>query len=306
VPDPLVEQLRVACVGTVAAEAPLAPMTTLRVGGAARVLVTAESDADLTAVAVASDAHGVPVLVLGRGSNMLVADTGWSGIALILGRGFRGIDVTASPDGGATVRVGAGEPLPAVAVMTGAEGLGGFAWGVGVPGTVGGAVRMNAGAHQGEMADVLVEVDLFRRSSRTRESWPVALLGLGYRSSSMPSDALVVSATLQLPPAAAGEVKAELAEVRRWRQEHQPLEHPNCGSVWRNPVGDAAGRLIDAAGLRGHRVGGAMVSPKHANFVTTEPGGTAADVLAVMEHVHATVLGAYGVDLVSELVVVGR
>ena len=305
-PDALFEQLRATCEGSVAADAPLASMTTLRVGGAARVLVTAESDEDLAAVSIAADDHHVPVLLIGRGSNMLVADEGWPGIALVLGRGFRGIEVERAPDGGATVRAGAGEPLPAVAVMTGAEGLGGFAWGIGVPGTVGGAVWMNAGAHQGEMADVLVEVDLFRRTSRTRETWPVALLGLGYRSSSMPSDALVVSATVQLAPADRDEVKAALAEVRRWRQEHQPLEHPNCGSVFRNPPGDAAGRLIDTAGLRGYQVGGAMVSTKHANFIITETGGTAADVEAVVAHVHATVLAVHGVDLISELVVVGR
>ncbi len=304
--DPLVDQLTAACVGAVTGDASLAGMTTLRVGGNARVLVRAECDDDLAAVGAAAEQHGVGVLVLGRGSNLLVADAGWPGIALVLGNGFRGIEVVPRAGGGAVVTAGAGEPLPAVAVMTGAEGLGGFAWGVGVPGTVGGAVVMNAGAHGGELSDVLVEADLFRLRSRTRETWPAELLGLGYRSSSLPADALVVSATVVLAAADAESVKAELAEVRRWRQEHQPLEHPNCGSVFRNPPGDAAGRLIDDAGLRGLQIGGAQVSTKHANFITTGPGATASDVLEVLAAVHARVLEVHGVDLVSELVVVGR
>ena len=130
------------------------------------------------------------------------------------------------------------------------------------------------------------------------------MLGFGYRRTSLPSDAIVVAVTLDLPTADAAEERATIDEVRRWRRTHQPLEHPNCGSVFRNPPGDAAGRLIDAAGLRGLRHGGARVSEKHANFVVTEPGATAADVLAVVEDVRDRVAAAHGVELVSELVVV--
>lgn len=303
--DRLVDDLERRCVGAVEAGASLAPLTTLRVGGDARVLVTAETDDDLVAVAEVADAHGVAVLVVGRGSNMLVPDTGWPGIALVLGKGFAGTEVSPDPDGGALVHVGAAEPMPRLAVTVAGEGLGLMAWAVGVPGSVGGGVRMNAGAHGGDMADVVVEVEVFRLGTRVREVWPADLVGFGYRHTALPGDAVVVATTLRLPDADPEEERAALAEIRRWRREHQPLEHPNCGSVFRNPPGDAAGRLIDVTGLRGLRHGGARVSEKHANFIVTEPGATAGDVLAVLEEVRRRVADEHGIELVSELVVVG-
>ncbi len=303
--DPLTEQLRDACEGDVTGGASLADSTTLRVGGAARVLVEAESDEDLRAVARAADEHEVPVLVVGRGSNMLVADEGWPGIALVLGRGLRGIEIEPLTGGGGRVIAGGAEPLPVVAARTADAGLGGFAWGAGVPGTIGGAVRMNAGAHEGEMVDVLVEADLFRLGSRSRETWPVEQLGLGYRSSELPRDAIVVAATLELPAADPDEVKEQISAVRAWRRKHQPINEPNCGSVFVNPPGDSAGRLIDAAGLRGLQHGGAQVSERHANFIVTSPGATAADVMELIRTVHDAILEQHGIDLRSELVVVG-
>ena len=155
------------------------------------------------------------------------------------------------------------------------------------------------------MASALVEAELFRLGAGVREVWPVAQLGLRYRGSSLPSDAVVVAATLALPVADREEVRAEVAEVRRWRREHQPINLPNCGSVFVNPDGDAAGRLLDDVGLRGVRHGGAQVSELHANFIVTEPGATAADVLALKDRMHDAVLERHGIDLRSELVVVG-
>lgn len=301
----VVEELAAACTGAVTGDASLAGHTTLRVGGPARVLVEAEGDADLAAVGRAADEHDLPVLVVGRGSNMLVTDAGWSGIAVVLGRGLRACDIVET-EGGGRVHVGGAEPLPVVAVRTAAAGLGGFAWGAGVPGTIGGAVRMNAGAHGGEMVDVLVEAELFRLGSRTREVWPADQLGLAYRSSQLPSDAVVVAATLELPSASPEQVRAEIDEVRDWRREHQPINQPNCGSVFVNPDGDSAGRLIDASGLRGLEHGGAQVSELHANFIVTTPDATASDVLELIRIVHDTVLEEHGVDLRSELVVVGQ
>lgn len=302
--DPVVTELAAACTGQVTGAASLAGHTTLRVGGAARVLVEAAADEDLAAVGRAAEEHDLPVLVVGRGSNMLVGDDGWPGIAVVLGRPYRGIEIDHHDDG-ARVRAGAAEPLPVLAVRTADAGLGGFAWGAGVPGTVGGAVCMNAGAHGGEVVDVLVEAELFRLHSGTCEVWPAADLGLAYRSSQLPDDAVVTAAVIELPAADEDEVRAEIDHVRSWRREHQPINEPNCGSVFVNPDGDSAGRLIDVAGLRGHQHGGARVSERHANFIVTEPGATAEDVLAVVRHVHATVLREHGVDLRSELVVVG-
>lgn len=302
--DALVEQLRGACTGAVTADAALAACTTLKVGGPARVLVEAQHDADLAAVGAAAATHGVEVLVVGRGSNMLVADAGWDGVAVLLGRGFRGVAEEVDADGG-TVVVGAAEPMPALAVRLAGAGLGGFAWAAGVPGTVGGSVRMNAGAHDGEMVDHLVAADLVRLSTGVREVWPAELLGLGYRSSRLPSDAVVVAATLRLPRADAEQVREEISAVRAWRREHQPINEPNCGSVFTNPPGDSAGRLIDTAGGKELVRGGARVSSRHANFITTSPGATADDVLQLLHAVRARVEEVHGVRLHPEVSVVG-
>lgn len=298
--DPLVAELRAAGITQVLPGASLAALTTLRVGGPARVLVVVEHDADLAAVGRAVRGHGVPWLVVGRGSNLLLPDDGWPGVAVQLGRGFRGLELGATPDG--DVRIGAAEPLPTAAVRLADAGYAGFAWACAVPGTLGGAVRMNAGAHGGEMADHLVEAELLRLSSGVREVWPVATLGLAYRHSILPDDAVVVAATLRLNRGDPAAVRAEIAEIRTWRRTHQPLNQPNCGSVFTNPPGESAGRLIDAAGGKDVRVGGAQVSERHANFVVTRPGATASDVLAVIAEVQRRVREHAGITLRAEVV----
>lgn len=299
-PDPLVQELRAAGIEQVLPGASLAALTTLRVGGPARTLVVAESDGDLAAVGRAASGHGVPWIVVGRGSNLLIPDTGWPGVAIQLGRGFRGLEFGATPDG--DVRIGAAEPLPTAAVRVADAGYAGFSWACAVPGTLGGAVRMNAGAHGGEMADHLVEAELVRLRSGVREIWPVAMLGLAYRSSLLPDDAVVVAATLRLPVGEPSAIRAEIAEIRAWRRTHQPLNEPNCGSVFTNPPGDSAGRLIEAAGGKDIRVGGAQVSARHANFIVTRPGATASDVLAVISEVQRRVREHAGITLTTEVV----
>jgi len=294
--DPVVEELTARCRGEVRGEAALAPGTTLKVGGAARVLVEAQHDPDLAAVGVVARDHGLPWTVVGRGSNLLVADAGWPGVAILLGRGYRGLEPQ-----GPRIRVGAAEPLPSLAVQLADAGYTGFAWACSVPGSIGGAVRMNAGAHGRSMVDHLVEVELVRLGTGTREHWPADLLGLAYRSSELPSDAVVVAATLELEAGDPSEERARIAEIRAWRREHQPLNQPNCGSVFTNPPGDSAGRLIDAAGLKGMRVGGAEVSTRHANFIVTRPGATATDVATVIALVQAEVAARFGVDLHPEV-----
>jgi UDP-N-acetylmuramate dehydrogenase len=300
-PDPVLDALTTAVVGEVRAEASLAELTTLRVGGRARVLVTAERDEDLAAIGRVCREHGLPWAVVGRGSNLLVSDDGWPGIAIQLGRGFRGLEI----DGG-LVRAGAAEPLPALAVRVADAGFAGFAWACSVPGTLGGAVRMNAGAHGGEMADHLVEVDLVRLRTGTRETWPVETLGLAYRHSELPDDAVVVAATLRLPPGDPATVREEISAIRAWRRAHQPLNDPNCGSVFTNPPDASAGKLIDAAGGKTIRVGGAGVSELHANFITTTPGATASDVRGVIRQVQELVLETAGLLLRPEVVMLGR
>lgn len=298
--DALVTELAALTSGAVTADASLAELSTLRVGGRARALLRAETDRDLAMAGRLCHEHDVPWVVLGRGSNLLVSDAGWPGVVIQLGKGFRGVEI----DGG-RVRAGAAEPLPTLAVRVADAGLAGFGWACAVPGSVGGAVRMNAGAHGGDMAAHLVEVEVVRLRSGTRETWPSALLGLGYRSSALPDDAVVVAAVLQLPPGDAASVRAEMRSIRAWRRAHQPLNEPNCGSVFTNPPGDSAGRLIDEAGLKGTRVGGAQVSERHANFVVTRPGGTAADVAELIHLVQGRVLAATGVELVPEVTRLG-
>lgn len=299
--DPLVADLRTQARGEVRAQASLAGLTTLRVGGPARALVIAAEDHDLAVVGAVAQAHGVGWVVVGRGSNLLVTDAGWPGIAVVLGRGYRGIAISSTQ-----VRAGAAEPLPTLAVRVADAGLTGFAWACAVPGSLGGAVRMNAGAHGGEMADHLQEVELMRLCSGVRETWPVATLGLGYRRSALPADAVVVAATLQLEDGDPDVVREEIRAIRAWRRTHQPLNEPNCGSVFTNPAGDSAGRLIDAAGGKDIACGGARVSERHANFIVTRPGARAGDVLAVMRAVRERVREHAGVELRSEVVVLGE
>jgi UDP-N-acetylmuramate dehydrogenase len=297
----LAARLRAEGVAEVRADAPLAPLTTLRVGGPARALVTAQRDADLVAVGRVCVAEGVPWAVVGRGSNLLVADAGFPGVVVVLGRGYRGLEVA-----GPQVRAGAAEPLPTLAVRLADAGYTGFAWACSVPGSLGGAVRMNAGAHGGEMADHLVDAELVRLRTGTRETWPVGTLGLRYRHSELPDDAVVVAATLRLASGDPAVVRAEIGSIRDWRRRHQPLNEPNCGSVFTNPDGDSAGRLIDqVAQAKGLTRGGARISERHANFIVTRPGATAADVHGLIVEVQERVFTATGIRLRPEVTVLG-
>ncbi|MPZ71946.1 MAG: UDP-N-acetylmuramate dehydrogenase [Nitriliruptorales bacterium] len=305
----LVEQLSAAVSGEVRADEPLAGYTTLKVGGPAQALVRAESVDDLLAVAEISRRSGVPWLIVGRGSNLLVADRGWPGVAVALGRAFRGAERAGSDGGslGAAVEVLAGgaEPMPILANTVAGWHLGGLAFGVAIPGSVGGAVRMNAGAHGSQMRDVLVEAEVIRLTTGVPECIPAVDLDMSYRQTTLPSDAVVVRARLRLHRASHATLTGDMSEMRQWRRDHQPINEPSCGSVFRNPPGDSAGRLIEAAGMKGHRVGAAEVSRVHANFITVGPGARAADVYAVIHEVTDAVERQSGVRLQTEVVTVG-
>ncbi len=164
---------------------------------------------------------------------------------------------------------------------------------------------MNAGAHRGEVADHLVEIDLIRLRSGARETWPASACGLTYRHSELPDDAVIVSATWRLARGDRDAIRAEIREVRDWRRAHQPINEPNCGSVFTNPAGDSAGRLIEFVGAKGTRVGGAEVSTKHANFIVAGSGATADDVGRLITELRRRVAEATGVVLRPEVVVVG-
>jgi UDP-N-acetylmuramate dehydrogenase len=278
-------------------DAPLALHTTLRVGGAARLLVTVDSEEALVAAMRNIAASEVPLLALGRGSNLLIGDGGWPGVVLRLGRGFRGIRID-----GTRVAVSAAEPMPSVAVRTAQEGLAGFAWGAAVPGSMGGGVRMNAGAHGADMADSIVSARILDRRTGTVEEWDAARLGLGYRTSALDASNVVLAVALELTAEEPSVVLASIDDIRAWRRAHQPLSRPSCGSVFTNPPGVSAGALIDRVGLKGTRVGGAEVSMTHANFIVTEPGASASDVERLIALVIDRVADETGVVLHPEVV----
>jgi UDP-N-acetylmuramate dehydrogenase len=291
-------------------EVPLGPLTTYGVGGPAALLLEGVGPDDLGLARRAVAASGVPVLVVGRGSNLLVSDRGFRGLAITLGEFFTQLhpgDGHGDVDGHRVVGAGAALSLPVLARRTAALGMRGLEWAVGVPGSVGGAVRMNAGGHGSDVKAGLVRAWVFDLGGGADEGgreMAAADLGLGYRRSGLGPLQVVVAAEFSVTAGDRAEAEAEIAEIVRWRREHQP-GGANAGSVFANPDGDSAGRLIDAAGLRGHRRGSAFVSPKHANFVQVDPGGSADDVRALIEEVRTVVEKRSGVTLELENRLIG-
>jgi UDP-N-acetylmuramate dehydrogenase len=278
---------------------PLGPLTTYRVGGAADLFVTCATEQQLEDVARVVARTAVDVLVVGNGSNLLVADAGFRGLAIVLGSAFDFVVLV-----GTELRAGAATRLPVAARRSAAHGLAGFEWAVGVPGTIGGAVRMNAGGHGSDIARTLVDasvVDLRRgeRSDRT-----AAALDLRYRHSNLAPTDVVVAARFALTRGDTVRSEAEIFEIVRWRRENQPGGQ-NAGSVFTNPPGDSAGRLIDRAGCKGLRIGSAHVSTKHANFFIADDGGAADDIHALMHEVRRRVRDVHGIDLEPETRLVG-
>ncbi len=284
---------------TVEWEHPLGALTTYRVGGPAALFVEVPDEAGLVAVAEAWAGRDVPVLVLGRGSNLLVADKGFEGLVISLGAGFETLAIE-----GTRVRAGAALSLPVLSRRTAAAGLRGLEWAVGVPGSVGGAVRMNAGGHGSDTAATLVGYRWVDLTTGSVTESPAARLEPGYRRTTLAQTDVVVTGQYGLVSGDPAEGAAEIAEIVRWRRANQP-GGSNAGSVFANPEGDSAGRLIEACGLKGLRVGSAVVSTKHANFIQADPGGSADDVVALMERVRTTVAEATGIELRPEVRLIG-
>lgn len=280
---------------------PIGARTTYRVGGRAALLVTAEGEEDLEAIGAAVRRSGLEVLVIGRGSNLLVADAGFPGLCVALGEAFSGVVVDPAA---AVVRAGAAAQYPVVGRQSAAAGLAGLEWAVGIPGSVGGAVAMNAGGHGSQTSDVLRSARVLDLQSGELRAWPRGELELGYRRSALRPTHLVIDAELACRPGDTDASAAEIADIVRWRREHQPGGR-NAGSVFTNPPGDSAGRLIEQAGLKGLRHGSAEVSRKHANFILADAGGSADDVHALVEEVRRLVAQRLGVELSTELRQVG-
>jgi UDP-N-acetylmuramate dehydrogenase len=279
-------------------DVPLGPFTTLRVGGAPDRLVTPRSREELlAALQLARDAGTTP-FVLGNGSDVVVADDGVRG--LVIRNRARGLSV----DGG-RLTADSGAPMAMLVKRCTVEGLAGFEFGISIPGSLGGAVWANAGAHGGEMAEVVEQVEVARDGAIV--SVPAADCRFSYRESRFKHSAeVVLGATLRLRAGDRDEIAARVAAYQAQRRATQPLAEQNAGSVFRNPPGDHAGRLIDAAGLKGFRHGSAQVSTMHANFIGTDVGGRAADVRSLGEQVRQAVAERFDVELQYEIEFVGE
>ena len=288
---------------------PLGRFTTMRVGGPADLFATVHNVHELRALVRFARSRGLPHTLLGRGSNVVISDAGIRG--LVIQNRAEGSRV----DGERYVAE-AGVPMARAATEAQKAGLTGLEFGLAIPGTVGGAVWANAGAHGSDVKSVVESADvLLADGSESRLA--AGDLGLGYRESrfkvpgaSLAAAAipdLVLGATFALSEASSDDIKARLDDIRRWRQAHQPLGLPSAGSVFRNPPeGPSAGEIVEGLGLKGLRIGGAVVSEKHANFIVNDQKGTAADVRALADKVREEVAGRAGIELVFEIVFLGQ
>lgn len=297
--EALARSLEEALPGRVQRDVPLAPLTTYRLGGPASILIEPQAAEDVSVAArILRDAGDAAVLVLGRGSNTVVSDDGWPGVALHAGAGLSWIE-----DGGAPgeVRAGAGTTLPQLANWTARRGLTGLEFLVSIPGSVGGGVRMNAGAHGGEIAGTLASATVLDLGSLELATIGVDDLDMSYRRSVLGPRHVVIDALFSLEPAPSAAIRERMESYRRHRARTQPGAASNAGSVFKNPPGDWAGRLLEAAGLKGFSVGGARVSEMHANFFVAGEGATAQDVFDLVHTVRAKVKAAFDVELEPEI-----
>ena len=285
--------------GRLTAEAPLAPVTWFRVGGAAEVLFRPADAEDLAAFLAAKPAD-VPVTVIGVASNLLVRDGGVKGVVVRLGRGF--VEVRTE---GNRVEAGAGALDLNVALTCRDAGIAGLEFMSGIPGTVGGGLRMNAGAYGREFKDVLVEA-VALDGQGTRHTLPATALGLSYRHSDVPEDWIFIGARFAGEAGDATEIGRRMAEIQAAREASQPIRARTGGSTFANPPGAKAWELIDRAGCRGLTIGGAAVSEKHANFLINAGDGTAADLENLGEEVRRRVHEASGIMLRWEIRRIGE
>jgi UDP-N-acetylmuramate dehydrogenase len=286
--------------GIVREDVPLGPLTTYKAGGPARIFATLDDLAQLRRVVESGLPREHRVLVLGRGSNLVVADAGFDGLVLRLGGAFGDISTE-----GERVVAGSAAPLPRVARSSVESGVLGLEFFVGIPGSVGGAVRQNAGCFGVETSDCLVSANLIDLHDGTERRVDADGLDLGYRHSNLGSHHLVIDATFRGRPGSIAAGKEKMREITRWRRDHQPGGTLNAGSVFKNPPGIAAGQLIDDLGLKGMREGDVSVSEKHANFFVAGPNATSADIYRLVARVKDTVFERSGTILDPEIQFVG-
>ena len=286
--------------GCVRENVTLAPYTTMRTGGPAALFAEPRNAQQLAHVHQWAQAKGLPLLILGNGSNLLIADSGFDGLVIHLGRALSEVSVFAN-----TLTAQAGASLAAAARAAAQASLTGLEFAAGIPGSIGGAVCMNAGAYGGEIAQVIVSARVLTPEGVRTVSKDE--LSLGYRSSAvMQNGWVVLEATFELAPGSPDEIKATMADLAARRREKQPLQYPSCGSIFKRPVGYYAGALIEQAGLKGYRVGDAQVSEMHAGFVINRGHATSSEIYRLMQEVQRRVQAQFGVTLEPEVRLIGH
>ncbi|MEG3587124.1 MAG: UDP-N-acetylmuramate dehydrogenase [Actinomycetota bacterium] len=273
--------------------------TTYRTVAKCALYVEINNEQELLSVSSVSQKAEIKVVIIGNGSNLLISDNGFDGLVVGLGQGFEGIEINET-----SVKAGAAVKLPVLARKTSSAGLTGFEWAVGVPGTVGGAIKMNAGGHGSDMNGSVKNAEIIDLSNSQKSHLDLQKLEFGYRTSSIKPHQIVIQATLELHEGVKSESEAKMKEIVQWRLENQPGGQ-NAGSVFTNPENGSAGQLIEKTGSKGFRIGTAEISGKHANFIQVDPDGKAADVYALMEEVRRRVFEEFGIQLQIETKLVG-
>ncbi|MGM9583556.1 MAG: UDP-N-acetylmuramate dehydrogenase [Phascolarctobacterium sp.] len=280
---------------------PMARHTSFHIGGPADVLAQPADEAELACLLQRAAEHRVPVTLVGNGSNLLVRDKGIRGLVIKLGNLFNRLEVV-----GNVITFGSGISLAMASKKAASLNLSGLEFAVGIPGTIGGAVYMNAGAYDGEMAKVVQSVRVMDAQGKVSEL-EASQLDFAYRHTALQnSGRIVTSVTVQLEPGEGEAIAAKMADFSQRRISKQPLELPSAGSMFKRPPGYFAGTLIEQTGLKGYTVGGAQVSKKHAGFVVNIGGATASDVLQLIKDVQDKVMAAHGVHLEPEVLVLGE
>ncbi|MEW9050380.1 MAG: UDP-N-acetylmuramate dehydrogenase [Neobacillus sp.] len=298
----LITQLQEMNIGTVKRNEPLARHTTMKIGGPADLLVEPSSIENLTKVMELINKQSLPWVAIGRGSNLLVSDKGIEGVVIKLGQGLDTLTIA-----GTEITVGAGHSLVSLSTMISKKGLSGLEFASGIPGSVGGAVYMNAGAHGSDISRILTEAHILFEDG-TMEWLSNEAMEFSYRTSVLQKKrpGVVLEAKFKLTEGDRSNIVAQMQKNKDYRKETQPWNSPCAGSIFRNPLPHFAGRLVEDAGLKGYSIGGAKISEMHGNFIVNANNATAQDVLDLIEHVKVTIDQLYGVKMETEVEIIGK
>lgn len=300
--DKMIKQLKDMQIGKVLEFEPLANHTTMKIGGPADLFIEPSSVENIEKAMQIIKANNLPWRAVGRGSNLLVSDEGIEGVVLKIGKGLDHVAIN-----GTEVKAGAGVSLVSLSVQISKKGYAGLEFASGIPGSVGGAVYMNAGAHGSDMSDILKKAYVLFEDGRL--AWlSKEEMEFSYRTSLLQKKkpGIVLEAIFQLKEGNRTEIVQKMQNNKDYRKDTQPYNLPCAGSIFRNPLPNHAGQLVEDAGLKGHSIGGAQISPMHGNFIVNTGDGSAADVLALIQHAKDTVYSQFEIELETEVEIIGR